>query len=195
MTAKDYTIIILFVTCVLLWLTRGCGHPTDFPTVNSTVVTVYDTTIKVVTRYRPSPSDTVTLHRFDTVRDTVQVVRRWERELFTYSDTIADTNLRAVISDSIYQNRIISRQFAYQILRPTEIHVTQPIAPDRFKLALSGVAMLSTSHAWTPNGFGIGAEVSGELPSGLRLGLSYAGGSGHFVTVRAGQVLSFRRRR
>lgn len=53
--------------------------------------------------------------------DTAAILTEWLNHLVVYNDSIRNNELAAYIADSIYQNRIIHRSFAYQILRPDSV--------------------------------------------------------------------------
>lgn len=57
--------------------------------------------------------------------DTAAILKQYFT-LTYHSDTIRDTNLVAVISDTIGYNRLLSRTFKYQITRPTTIVKKRP---------------------------------------------------------------------
>src|SRR5688572_1166465 len=71
--------------------------------------------------------------------DTYAILQSYFSKLF-YSDTIVeDSNFIAVISDSVFMNRITWRGFQLQNLRQTAVIITNQLEnPARFKLFLGG---------------------------------------------------------
>ena len=59
------------------------------------------------------------------VVDTAAILRSYFT-LTHYSDTIRDSSITAILSDTIGYNRLLSRSFSYQITRPTIIQKKRP---------------------------------------------------------------------
>jgi hypothetical protein len=213
---KTILIAALIGLVIALILFRGCGRLN--PTPNRVdVQVVYDSLERVIKSKLP-PADTITLIEKKTVvrwlpgateRDTIYVngierivyndapidtaaiLSHYLTEYVTYTDTIRDSSLQAVIQDTIFRNKIVGRGFNYKILRPLS-EVTNNY--DRFQLIASFQAGGGIGYDNTPQSIYVGVDLGLKFKSGTYFSIGYMAGSGHFVTVRAGQVIRLKRR-
>lgn len=109
-------IIILMREC-----TPGCKEVNNQDTIKTNKL-IYDSIPYAVPVRVPVPADTITVPVPADV-DTAAILRLFFTKYY-YSQTIEDTNLRAVIRDTIHQNKIFSREFTYQWLRPVKVEQT-----------------------------------------------------------------------
>ena len=207
---KIVLVLALIATVVILILTRGCGGnvapnrvevnydsiervimskipPPDTIVVNSEVVkwlpsaTIRDTIyIDGVTRYVYN----------DVEIDTNAILRHYLTEATTYTDTIRDSSLQAVIQDTIFRNTIVGRGFTYKILRPVTINTYKP---DRFQLIASFQAGGGLGYDNTPKSIYAGVDVGLKFKTGTYFSVGYMVGSSHFLTLRAGQVIRLKK--
>jgi hypothetical protein len=86
-------------------------------TIEKHVEHIYDSTPKVIV---PNVAPSITTHCFYPVPtdvDTALVLKLFFAKA-TYTQTIEDTLLRAKLSDTVSENKIIGRSFSYQLLKP-----------------------------------------------------------------------------
>lgn len=161
--------------------------------------TIYQVEEKVITKWLPSARvvDTVyvsgeTKYIYnDTPIDTAAILTHYLTQAITYVDTIRDSSLQAVISDTIFRNSIVYRDFRYKILRPTETKYIDN--RDKFQLIASFQAGGGMSYANVPQSIYLGADLGLKFKSGTYFSVGYMAGSGHFATIRAGQVIRLRK--
>lgn len=214
--AKTYLILSLVAVVVVLILIRGCGKDSIGGKVD--IQLIYDSIEQVITSQLPPPD---TIFRVSektvvkwlpsaTVQDTIYVkgetiyvyndapidsndiLTHYLTQAVTYIDTIRDSALQAIISDVIFRNQIRERDFRYKILRPVEVHKVDN--RDRFQLIASFQAGGGMTYANTPNYIGAGVDVGLKFKNGTYFSVGYMAGSSHFATIRAGQVIRFRKR-
>lgn len=119
--------------------------------------------------------------------DTGAILRHYLTQAVTYIDTIRDSSLQAVIQDTIFRNSIVARGFTYKILRPEERKFIDK--RDRFQLIASFQAGGGLSYANVPTSIHAGIDLGLKFNNGTYFSLGYMAGSGHFMTIRAGQVI------
>jgi hypothetical protein len=95
---------------------------------------VYDTTLKEIPVPYPLPKDTEYVEIPANV-DTSEILKDYFARLY-YNQTISDSNLVAIIEDSVTQNRIIHRTFKYQWLQPQTVIINEvkPQGKERSKV-------------------------------------------------------------
>lgn len=81
--------------------------------------------VEVLKYVHTARTDTLILHDTVYLHDTVRIVQDFKYRRI-YSDTIRDEQLVAYLDEVIQFNRIVSREFSYSILRPTEI-IKKPV--------------------------------------------------------------------
>lgn len=216
----DYKIVViaaLICLVIALILMRGCGrlrpssHGIDITHIYDSIEYVIkselpppDTIIQVkekeVVRWLPSATvvdtfyidgETVYVYN-DAPVDTQAILNHYLTQAVTYTDTIRDSSLQAVISDTIFRNSIVSREFRYKILRPVEAKYIDN--RDKFQLIASFQAGGGMSYANTPQSIYAGVDIGLKFKNGTYFSLGYMAGSGHFATIRAGQVIRLKRR-
>lgn len=214
--AKTYLILALVSVVVVLILTRGCGKNSIggkvdveliYDSIEQVIIsqlpppdTVFRVSEKTVVKWLPSATvqDTIyiegeTIYVYnDAPVDSNSILTHYLTQAVTYIDTIRDSALQAVISDVIFRNQIRERDFRYKILRPTEVHKVDN--RDRFQLIASFQAGGGMTYANTPNYIGAGVDVGLKFKNGTYFSVGYMAGSSHFATIRAGQVIRFRKR-
>jgi hypothetical protein len=214
---KMILIAALIALVIALILFRGCGnlHPSSgkidvkhvYDSIEQSIVsklppadTVYQVQEKTVVRWLPSATvvDTVyvngsTVYVYnDAPIDTAAILTHYLTQAVTYTDTLRDSSLQVVILDTIFRNTIASRSFSYKILRPIETKYIDK--RDRFQLIASFQAGGGITYANTPQSIYCGVDLGLKFKSGTYFSLGYMAGTGHFATIRAGQVIRLRKR-
>jgi isoleucyl-tRNA synthetase len=87
---------------------------------DTVVVYKYDTVLKVIAAPAPQVTDTV-YYPVPVEADTSLILQRYFTK-FSYSQTLQDSSLEATIHDTIWQNKIIARNFSYKLLKPVLIN-------------------------------------------------------------------------
>ncbi len=88
--------------------------------------------------------------------DTALILQKYFNQYY-YSQTIADSNIRATIKDSVTKNRISYRKFTYQLLKPTQLITTinKPVEIPAEKMALYPGIFAGTTTIGDKVGLGI----------------------------------------
>ena len=211
---KTILILSLIAVVIALILFRGCDNkqPSSvdvkliYDSIEQSIIsklpppdTITVIEKKTVTRWIPGAKVTDTIYTNggtvyvynDAPIDTAAILSHYLTEAVTYTDTIRDSSLQAVIQDTIFRNKIVGRGFTYKILRPLASTTT---IYDRFQLIASFQAGGGMSYANTPQSLVAGVDLGLKFKSGTYFSVGYMAGSGHFVTVRAGQVIRLKRR-
>lgn len=211
---KTILILSLIAVVIALILFRGCDkkQPSSvdvkliYDSIEQSIIsklpppdTITVIEKKTVTRWIPGAKVTDTIYTNggtvyvynDAPIDTAAILSHYLTEAVTYTDTIRDSSLQAVIQDTIFRNKIVGRGFTYKILRPLASTTT---IYDRFQLIASFQAGGGMSYANTPQSLVAGVDLGLKFKSGTYFSVGYMAGSGHFVTVRAGQVIRLKRR-
>ena len=209
---KTITIIALVaVIAAIILFSRGCGNRP----IEQDRKFVYDSLERVILSKLPPP-DTIEVEKLvtkwlpsakvvDTIYingattyvyndapiDTAAILTHYLTQAVTYIDTIRDSSLQAVISDTIFRNEIVGRGFEYKILRPIEIQYIDN--RDKFQLIASLQGGGGMSYANVPNALFAGVDLGLKFKSGTYFSVGYMAGSGHFLTIRVGQVIRFRK--
>jgi hypothetical protein len=216
---KSILITALIGTVIALILFRGCGNNNPAPdridvqhiydSIERVVIseipppdTIYKIEKKTITRWLKSEVTSDTIYKDgeriivynDAPIDTMAILRHYLTQAVTYTDTIRDSSLQAVISDTIFRNSIVSREFSYKILRPIET-VTNIYKPDRFQMIASFQAGGGIGYDNVPQSIFAGVDLGLKFKTGTYFSVGYMAGSSHFVTIRAGQVIRFKRPR
>lgn len=214
MTNKDIFIIALIaVVIALILFNKGCN---DRPSNGIDIQLIYDSierkiyselpkpdTIKVekqVVKWLPSSEVVDTIYLEGETRyiynnepiDTNAILTHYLTQAVTYIDTIRDSSLQAVIRDTIFRNSIVARDFTYKILRPIEVQKIDN--RDRFQLIASFQAGAGMTYGNTPNAIHAGLDLGLKFKNGTYFSVGYMAGSSHYATIRAGQVIRFRKR-
>lgn len=142
---------LVAILVVLLILQRECGNscthlPNGTDTVKHTVI-VYDSVPQTVTFTNPTPKGQSFRHPYaalPTPKGVTQTPhnddnRACVQELFTaryYEQEYRDSNIAAVLRDSVWANQLTWSQLEYKLLRPTVVSSTiiTPPAKQRAKL-------------------------------------------------------------
>jgi len=215
---RDIMILALIAGVVFLTLARpGCNGNRTAPT-RVDVKLIYDSIKRVVlsevpeadtifiegetiTRWLPGAKvrDTITIEGAEVPIymlaadiDTEGIISHYLTQAVTYIDTIRDNALQAIILDTIFRNRIEARHFEYKLLQPVK-EVTNIYKPDRFQLIASFQAGAGMSYTNQPNAIFAGVDLGLKFKSGTYFSIGYMAGSGHFGTIRAGQVIRFKK--
>jgi hypothetical protein len=162
-----------------------------------------DTIIKInertVTRWLPSATvrDTIyvdgsTVYVFNDVPiDTAAILTHYLTQAVTYTDTVEDSSLQAVIQDTIFRNKIVGRGFTYKWKQPTQIKYIDN--RDKFQLIASLQAGAGFSYSNQLNGIYGGVDLGLKFRSGTYFSVGYMAGSSHFGTIRVGQVIRLKK--
>jgi len=204
-------IAVLIAVIVALILTRGCGNverPNRTQIIYDSIERVIKSKIpapdtifvkgKTVTRWLPSATvkDTIYLAGKEIpvymlgLVDTAAILSHYLTQAVTYIDTIRDSSLQAVISDTIFRNKVVGRGFSYKLLRPS---ITNIYNPDKFQLIASFQIGVGMSYTNQLDGLYAGLDVGLKFKSGTYFSVGAMGGTGYFFTLRAGQVIRFKK--
>ena len=215
--AKLILIMALIGLVVSLILFRGCGN-FNHSSGGIDVYHIYDSIERVIKSELPPPDTIIEINEKEVIKwlpsarvvdtiyikgetrfiyndapiDTAAILTHYLTQAVTYTDTIRDSSLQAVISDVIFRNQIKERSFNYKILRPIETKFIDN--RDRFQLIASFQAGGGISYANTPQSIYAGADLGLKFKSGTYVSVGYMAGTSHFVTIRAGQVIRLRKR-
>jgi hypothetical protein len=129
MTYQNITSTIAAIAAlVALYLVFTRPNPT--PSRDTSTATYYYDTSTIVHRHTREQIERTIV---DTIHvtilpniDTAAILKQYFT-LTHHADTIRDTNIVAVISDTIGYNRLLARSFKYQITRPTLIVKKRPL--------------------------------------------------------------------
>ena len=216
---RDISLILiaaLIGLVIALILFRGCGnlHPSSG---EIDVVKIYDSIEKVIVSQLPPPDTIIEINEKEVVRwlpgatirdtvfidgettlvyndapvDTQAVLTHYLTQAVTYIDTIRDSSLQAIISDTIFRNKIAGRGFEYKILRPVETRYIDN--RDKFQMIASFQSGGGMSYANAPQSIYAGVDLGLKFKNGTYFSVGYMAGSGHFMTLRAGQVIRFKK--
>ncbi len=204
-------ILALIAAVVVLVLTRGCGRdsvPVDVQIDSDSIERVIKSKIpeadtvfvegEQVVKWLPSATirDTVYMEGKEIPVymvgevDTNAILSHYLTQAVVYVDTIRDSSLQAIIQDTIFRNKITARKFSYKILRPTKMVTYKP---DRFQMIVSFQAGGGMSYQNKPTSIYAGVDVGLKFKTGTYFSIGYMAGSGHFGTIRAGQVIRFKK--
>lgn len=214
MTNKDILIIALIAIVIALILFNRCCNDRSAGGVD--IELIYDSIERKIYSELPSPDtievekqvvkwlpsarvvDTVYLEgetRYiynDTPIDTNAILTHYLTQAVTYTDTIRDSSLQAVIRDTIFRNSIVARDFSYMILRPIEVQKIDN--RDRFQLIASFQAGAGMTYGNMPNAIHAGLDFGLKFKNGTYFSVGYMSGSSHYATIRTGQVIRLRKR-
>ena len=184
---KDFKTLIIIGLIIVIFLLRECrGNRSPIPTEPVKVVKVetkYDTIVKEVKSYVPQyiekiewktkiVHDTVEIH--DTIpADTLSIVKDYFSARI-YNDTLKEDSVTLIINDTIFQNRIKSRNVKYSLVYPTtiiqterevnkrELYVGFGIGGDRQQLSFAGGELLLRNKKERIYGVGLGINQNFE---------------------------------
>ena len=210
----DFKLIMISVLSALvavLILTKGCGtqQAPDRIEIN------YDSIERVIKSKLPAP-DTIVVKGEDVIRwlpgttvkdtiylegqvipiylvddiDTLAILSHYLTQAVVYVDTIRDSALQAVITDTIFRNKVMGRGFTYKILQPTVRNVYKS---DRFQLIASLQAGTGIGYDNQLKSIYGGVDLGLKFKSGTYFSIGYMAGSSHFATVRVGQVIRLKK--
>ncbi|OFY87841.1 MAG: hypothetical protein A3F72_02930 [Bacteroidetes bacterium RIFCSPLOWO2_12_FULL_35_15] len=129
-----------FAIMLVLFLQRcGTGNCPEVKNTSDTIsITTYDTIPKNIPVPKPFPVPGATvIVELPAHVDTAAILQKYFNINY-YKQVIADTNLRAVICDSVSQNSIINRTFTYQWLKPitSTTIINKPVEVPKKRMAL-----------------------------------------------------------
>lgn len=211
MDKKDLIFIAVLIALVAaLILTRGCGTN---QTQGIDRELIYDSIERVIKSKMPPPQEIIKVTEKDVIRwlpqtvrvdtlylqgeevysyvDTNAIISHYLNNMVTYTDTIEDSSLQAVIQDTIFRNSLVGRGFRYKWKAPTEIRYIDN--RDKFQLIASAQFGIGATYTNNLNGVYGGVDVGLKFKSGTYFSLGYMAGTSHFGTVRVGQVIRLRK--
>lgn len=112
---KNFTILILFLTCIILFLTRGCNHKCSDPIV------MHDTvTWTTVDTFIPEPKTiTKIVKQFIPIGDTI-IINNTPTFVNIYKDSLVDDNLAITWLDTV-EGKFIGKGVSYRLFVPKTI--------------------------------------------------------------------------
>lgn len=109
------------ITLIIIIFMQKCGNTiTNLqPSYKITVNKYYDSTAKEIKVPVPIPGDSIP-YPVPTEVDTLAILKKYFTKYY-FEQVVEDSNLRAVISDTVFQNAIVSRKFSYKWKQPVSI--------------------------------------------------------------------------
>jgi hypothetical protein len=135
---RAVSIMAGFITGLLLMSKWQACNKAALPKETTVIHTVYDSVPKYINA-RPeyiTIRDSVAYPVLDTIPIDTGAILRSYFTAYYQEQVLRDSLLEAVISDSLYQNRVIWRGFAYKILRPLTITEKRTEPPARLQAYL-----------------------------------------------------------
>ena len=128
----------LITAVVLIGLTKQCGSSSNDH--NNYVVEVnvkkfYDSGVKEIIVPHILPGDSIP-YPVPADVDTAAILQKYFTK-FYYEQTIEDSNLKAIVKDTIYMNQLFSRAFTYQWKKPVSI-VTETVMAKKNRFFFGG---------------------------------------------------------
>ena len=102
----------------------------------------YDTTLYEIKVNPPKPVVTV-IREVPALVDTLAIIQDYYAVRY-YRDTISDSSLTVIISDSISRNSIVHRDFVYRITRPVEVHIQKPVRQRVVEISAGAYTLIDT---------------------------------------------------
>jgi hypothetical protein len=135
---KDYLLILCFlIQLFLFWKLLNQKPKIE---VNTAPVYIYDTNYYSIPIVIKPPDVSIPITMPADV-DTQAILEKFFTK-HIYADTLTDSNLTAIIVDTIALNRLSGRFFSYRINRPIEQHIYQAARKERF--TVGAVALIDT---------------------------------------------------
>ena len=196
MSMRDAAYLLAIITLAVLLLHKGCGSAT---TVDVSTEVIYDTIERVIIKEVPVVKEVISIKEVphyitDTITlsstDTITIVQQWLDSVSVYQETREDTSLQATITDTIYQNQIIGRSFAYKIMHPTIYKIHKP---DRFQMIVSAQSALQFGYDGGYRSIMGGVDIGLKFRSGTYLSVGYLAGRDQMGTLRIGQVIKLKK--
>lgn len=121
MKTRDWVLAIVVVLLSFLLFQQGCNNHAHVGKKDTTVINFYhyDSTQHHYHFKTVVPKDSIVLNIPSNV-DTAAILRKYFTA-YSYNDTIADSNMVAVIKETISQNKVQNRDFTYKWKRPVQI--------------------------------------------------------------------------
>ena len=136
----------------ILWNSRTQKSKTETISTGDTIKIVLHDTLWYQFKGKPNVTDSAFTDLHLKV-DTATILKRYFAR-YAYADTLADSNLVLILTDTITQNRIISRRSSYRIIRPQIIEYITTTINTPPKAAFYAGAFISLGER-----VGIGAEA------------------------------------
>lgn len=174
--------LLVTILIIIILLQRSCKTvPSNSPETITKIEWKYDTIKKEVPVYVPQWK-TKTKYEIDTFVkiDTVKVLGDYYTKYF-YSDTLADDSLNLVVNDTLFENKIYSREIDYRLIYPTKI-ITKEIYPQTRDFYIGGELVGNQQGVYyvgpkliykdkKNNGYGFGVGVGGDFKPVLNVGI------------------------
>lgn len=175
-----------FLMCLAATFTvNQCSEPKIvYDTIRTETRVIYDSTAKFITPKAPPVARDTFFVPIPVNMDT-NLVKHFIKlflATYTYSQVIQDTSIRAIVSNTISQNRILSQNLSYQWLKPVETikNTTITLAPEaKMGLFIGGFFDYSKEH------LSVGPKASLKTKKNLLIGYDFdALNKGHRVSLQ-----------
>lgn len=150
-------ILLSFVCAFVIFYTCSKKHVSTIITNKTDTVFVVKTDTIYKTSYIPKFYE-VEQYVYDTVTltDTVFIVQDY-KEVRVYQDTIRDTSFIVFLTDTITQNRIVSRSYYGEVLR-TEQTITKTSTIQKKRTFCAGISLMYEYENYVIPGVLIGTQ-------------------------------------
>jgi hypothetical protein len=137
-------------------------------TIKKETIKIYDSTKKVLIPKIPASLQTFCLVPVPLNVDTAAILRNFFA-IYTYSQSLGDTTIRAELFDTISQNKILGRKFTYKLIQPIKTIESATITQIKSNQGLYLGGFVNTNL----QSFGIGTKLSYQFKNNLMLGYDY----------------------
>lgn len=137
-------------------------------TITKSTIKIYDSTQKVIIPKQAPSIQTFCLVPVPMNVDTAEILRNFFA-IYTYSQSIADSNITGSIVDTISQNRILGRKLTYRLIKPvlTIESTTITSVEKNSSFLLGGFSLVNK------NQFAIGPQASVLFKNNLMVNAGY----------------------
>jgi len=158
----------LFVGLIYMLFFHSHEGAVNTNTIEKNTIKIYDSTKKVIVPKMPASLQTFCLVPVPMDVDTAAILRNFFA-IYTYSQSIVDTNIHAELFDTISQNKILGRKLTYRLIKPVKTieSTTITIQPNYRGFYLGGFIDGNKTS------FGIGPKISFNTKNNVQFGYDF----------------------